>query len=228
MSNWKDLRVRVFSAIVLIAIGGGAIWAGGLMLLMLLIVMGLTGLWELFHMGRHKARTSKLNIGDCVVLCLYGVLVVTGAAGLWQIDKVLGFWALPSVIAIVAVTDIMGYFAGRAIGGPKFWPRISPKKTWAGIVGGWVGAVGLVLAIAGLHDNFYGEIIPIEMGEGLFVIAGAVALSAVSQIGDITQSALKRRMGVKDSSSLIPGHGGVLDRFDGLLAVGFLALLLMY
>ena len=110
-------------------------------------------------------------------------------------------------------TDIVGYFAGRIFGGPKFWPRFSPKKTWSGTVAGWIGA-GIFGALVG----------PGLLGVSWWACGlGAVVLSFAGQMGDIVESALKRRAGVKDSSSLIPGHGGVLDRLDALVAVAALA-----
>jgi phosphatidate cytidylyltransferase len=110
------------------------------------------------------------------------------------------------------VTDIGGFFAGRGIGGPKLWPRISPKKTWAGAVGGF--AASLVVA-AGFAAFGLGKSVPL-------LLTGA-ALSIVSQLGDLFESAVKRRFGVKDSSNLIPGHGGLMDRLDGFVAAVVLA-----
>jgi phosphatidate cytidylyltransferase len=106
----------------------------------------------------------------------------------------------------------MGYFVGRTVGGRKFWPSVSPKKTWSGVLGGWIGAA----LIAGIAVLF----LHLDLRESLMIVGFAIVLSFASQLGDIAQSALKRRMGVKDSSNIIPGHGGVLDRFDALLAVG--------
>ena len=116
-----------------------------------------------------------------------------------------GFTWLLWLMSVVIVTDIFGYFAGKAFGGPKFWPRISPKKTWSGTVAGWSGA-GIVGFIFTLLTN-----------AGIWVILISMILSFAGQMGDIAESALKRRMGVKDSSTLIPGHGGLFDRFDALL-----------
>ena len=116
-----------------------------------------------------------------------------------------GFTWLLWLMSVVIVTDIFGYFAGKAFGGPKFWPRISPKKTWSGTVAGWIGA-GIVGFIFTLLTN-----------AGIWVILISMILSFAGQMGDIAESALKRRMGVKDSSTLIPGHGGLFDRFDALL-----------
>ena len=111
------------------------------------------------------------------------------------------------MLLIVWVTDIGGYFAGRGIGGPKLWPRVSPKKTWAGAVGGLVFSLVVAAAFALLG---FGKMLPL-------LLFGAV-LSVVSQLGDLFESAVKRRFGVKDSSHLIPGHGGFLDRLDGFVA----------
>jgi phosphatidate cytidylyltransferase len=99
------------------------------------------------------------------------------------------------------------------VGGVKFWPAFSPKKTWSGIVGGWFGAALLTyFMVQGGHIS-----LPTETA--LFV---ALCLSFASQLGDITESALKRASGVKDSSNLIPGHGGVMDRFDGLIGASLI------
>ena len=117
------------------------------------------------------------------------------------------------LILVVEITDVAGYFAGRAFGGPKFWPASSPKKTWSGTVAGWVGAAIL------------GAIFLTFTNAGRDLIWISVLVSFASQMGDITESALKRRMGVKDSSTLIPGHGGLFDRFDGLLGAALVMLL---
>jgi len=108
-------------------------------------------------------------------------------------------------ILIIIISDVAGYFMGRIIGGPKFWPRISPKKTWSGTIAGWIGA--LALGWVGVKLGYF------TVFEALF----APLLAFAGQLGDIAESAIKRRMGVKDSSNLIPGHGGVLDRFDAMI-----------
>jgi phosphatidate cytidylyltransferase len=122
-------------------------------------------------------------------------------------DADLGFVALMFVLLVVWVTDIGGYFAGRGIGGPKLWPRVSPKKTWAGAFGGLVLALVIALGFALLG---FGRTVPL-------LLLGAV-LSVVSQLGDLFESAVKRRFDVKDSSHIIPGHGGLMDRLDGFVA----------
>lgn len=129
------------------------------------------------------------------------------AAILVRRDVEFGFVALMFVLLVVWVTDIGGYFAGRGIGGPKLWPRVSPKKTWAGAIGGLV--LGLAVA-AGFAWLGFGKMLPL-------LLLGAV-LSIVSQLGDLFESAIKRRFDVKDSSHIIPGHGGLLDRLDGFVA----------
>lgn len=132
-----------------------------------------------------------------------------------RFDPAAGFLALVFVLLIVWITDIGGYFAGRGIGGPKLWPRVSPKKTWAGAVGGLAGSlvVASVFAVAGFG----------RMGPLLLL---ATVLSVVSQLGDLFESAVKRNFGVKDSSHIIPGHGGLLDRLDGFVAAIVVAVLI--
>jgi phosphatidate cytidylyltransferase len=121
------------------------------------------------------------------------------------------FW----LMLVTWATDIFAYFAGRAIGGPKLAPRISPNKTWAGLLGGMAGA-GLVGAAAAYAFGL----------DGPFLWTGA-AMGLLAQLGDLYESRLKRRFGVKDSGHLIPGHGGILDRVDGLLPVALATFLLL-
>jgi phosphatidate cytidylyltransferase len=136
------------------------------------------------------------------------------ASVLLRHDTAKGFVALIFVLLIVWVTDSGGYFAGRGIGGPKLWPRVSPKKTWAGAIGGFVASLAVACVFAVLDLGKAGPLLTI----------GGV-LSVVSQLGDLLESAVKRRFGVKDSSQIIPGHGGLLDRLDGFVAaVAFAAL----
>lgn len=131
-------------------------------------------------------------------------------------DDSLGLVAMLFVFVVVWATDILAYFVGRAIGGPKLAPRISPGKTWSGAIGGTVAGVvgGYVVAMAHFHDV------------GIWIVVVAFALSIASQIGDLFESFIKRRFGVKDSSNLIPGHGGVMDRVDGLVFACFAAFFL--
>ncbi len=153
-------------------------------------------------------RRGELGWGAIYVgLPILGLLLLRAQAN----GLVLAAWAM----ALVWATDIGAYFAGRSIGGPKLAPRVSPNKTWAGLVGGVIaaGAFGFALHVwAGLP----------------FRLAAATPLLAVvAQGGDLYESWLKRRAGVKDSGNLLPGHGGVLDRLDGLVPVAPLAALLV-
>lgn len=143
----------------------------------------------------------------------YGTLLAVAALSLVFGQIVAGPRGILALVGIVVISDVGGYFAGRAFGGPKFWPKISPKKTWSGTVAGWVGAA------------IFGALIgPGLLGASWWVCAlGATALAFAGQMGDIAESWMKRRAGVKDSSLLIPGHGGVLDRLDALVAVAALA-----
>jgi phosphatidate cytidylyltransferase len=143
-----------------------------------------------------------------------------GAVGIAPIvlrsDGALGFVAIVFLFAIVWATDIFAYFVGRAVGGPKLAPRFSPKKTWSGAVAGVVAAVIVAIMIARLAG----------LGGLLPIVVIAVLLSIAAQAGDLFESLLKRRFGVKDSSHLIPGHGGLMDRLDGLVAAATLAALI--
>jgi phosphatidate cytidylyltransferase len=134
------------------------------------------------------------------------------ASVLVRFDTATGFIALVFVLLIVWVTDIGGYFAGRGIGGAKLWPRVSPNKTWAGAIGGFAASLVVALGFAAL-----------DLGRSWPLLMLAAVLSVVAQLGDLFESAVKRRFGVKDSSHIIPGHGGLMDRFDGYIAAIVLA-----
>jgi phosphatidate cytidylyltransferase len=128
-------------------------------------------------------------------------------------DDEMGFLAILFLFAIVWSTDIVGYFAGRAFGGPKLAPSVSPKKTWSGAVAGAVAAVlaaTVVASYAGLRV-------------GVPLIAVAFILSAVAQLGDLMESKIKRKFDAKDASKLLPGHGGLMDRLDGFWAAAVAA-----
>lgn len=145
-----------------------------------------------------------------------GVLVAASAAlpvVVLRGSGALGLVAVLYLCAVVWATDILAYFTGRAIGGPKLWPRVSPNKTWSGAVGGTLGGMAagvLVCWLAGLPS-----LIPVAIL--------ALLLSVASQAGDLAESAVKRLFGVKDASRLIPGHGGLLDRLDGFAAASLVA-----
>jgi phosphatidate cytidylyltransferase len=146
---------------------------------------------------------------------LYAAVLVLATVVLRR-DLLLGSAAVFFLFAVVWATDILGYFVGRLVGGPKLAPRISPKKTWAGAIGGAVGAV--VLGVGFISFAGYAT-----LGSPALT---ALVLSIVSQGGDLLESAVKRRFGVKDASHVIPGHGGLMDRLDGFLAAAGVAALI--
>ncbi|TNC51124.1 phosphatidate cytidylyltransferase [Rubellimicrobium rubrum] len=247
-SRWADLGPRATSAAVMIAVGTGCVVAGGVWFQMVTVFVTAIMIWELWTMIEPQGPTRGMLLAAMVASVLSGQLALQETWGLslfllaslagaltlrrermtfffFALAVQLAGWGLVTfrtdygffwilwLIGVVVITDIAGYFAGRLIGGPKFWPRVSPKKTWSGTVAGWVGAAGVGL----LFDQFAQvgpEIVPLS-----------IALSMASQWGDIAESALKRRMGVKDSSALIPGHGGLFDRFDAMLGASLFMLL---
>ena len=246
----RNLLVRVAAALVLapvaiaIAYAGGWPWA-------VLVTLAAIGLYVEWLTIIGVAREARIAGSGAVALAIAGVCLATTridaalvvlalglaaiallsprqriwatagycyaaaaeiASVLVRLDQVYGFVALILILLVVWVTDIGGYFAGRGLGGPKLWPRVSPKKTWAGAIGGFVAS----LAVSGGFAAF-------GLGRpGSFLLLGA-ALSVVSQAGDLFESAVKRRFGVKDSSHIIPGHGGLLDRLDGYVAAVVIA-----
>ena len=157
--------------------------------------------------GMALAGAARLGRGGIWLCGGRGDRVGPGAA-----RSGVGFAALMLVLLVVWATDIGGYFAGRGIGGPKLWPRVSPNKTWAGAIGGF--AASLVVA-ADLPRS--------ASARPARCCCWASVLSVASQLGDLFESAVKRRFGVKDSSQIIPGHGGLLDRLDGFVAAVVLA-----
>jgi len=146
---------------------------------------------------------------------LYAGIAFLGPAVIRR-DPALGFTAVLFVALTVWATDIFAYAVGRAIGGPLLWPEISPRKTWAGAIGGLLGGVAA------------GTLVAYASGIGTLAAIGVIALllSLLTQVGDLFESAVKRRFGAKDASHLIPGHGGLMDRLDGFLVASFAALLI--
>jgi phosphatidate cytidylyltransferase len=130
-------------------------------------------------------------------------------------DSEFGLAAILFLFAVVWATDILGFFIGRAIGGPKLAPSISPKKTWSGAWGGALGALAAGVAVAHVAGNV--SLIP--------AACVALVLSILYQAGDLFESAVKRQFGVKDTSHMIPGHGGLMDRLDGFIAAASVAAL---
>jgi phosphatidate cytidylyltransferase len=197
----------LLAAVVLVGIdapaAAGAAIVAGAVLAALLALRGPAG---------QGAATRMLWAGGGVAYAGVGLL----APALLRRDPALGLTAFLFLAATVWMTDIFAYSAGRLAGGPLLWPRVSPNKTWAGAVGGTAGGV------AG------GTLVAYASGCGGLAALGVIALvlSVSAQVGDLLESAVKRRFGAKDSSHLIPGHGGLMDRLDGFLVAALAALLI--
>lgn len=169
--------------------------------------------------GQAKNRTG------CAWLSAFGVLAVLAVwAALVQLFLAHGSWFLVSLLAVIWFADIAAYFTGKALGKRKLAPRVSPGKTWEGAIGGVVAATVWVMATVYWPGSF-GAVLS-ERWPLWAVMLIAIFLSALSIIGDLFESLLKRRAAMKDSSQLLPGHGGVYDRIDALLPVAPFALLL--
>ncbi|MDR7101272.1 phosphatidate cytidylyltransferase [Croceicoccus sp. BE223] len=227
-----DLGVRVVSAIVMVAVAALCLWLGGWLLDLLIVLVAGTAYFEWQRIVRRMAAESGMGGGKVLAWMLAGALYMGVAAWLMvRMDSQLVVFA----ILVTAFIDTFAYFAGRTIGGPKIAPAISPSKTWAGLGGGVVGAaLALVLFMVLSHawtlgmrdgqtsaaDTWF-----VVMGGPTLIVsalaAGAV-LAVLAQAGDFFESWMKRRAKLKDSSQLIPGHGGVFDRIDGLLPVSIL------
>jgi phosphatidate cytidylyltransferase len=256
-AKWRDLGLRVASAIVLIPIILWVNWLGSVWYAVLVGLMaGFMALeWvKLIHAGRpvqlavHLAAAAVSTVlpwmaGPAVaftaILMLWAGSVVQRQIAdmphsFWSIigvpyiglsalalmilrgDPQFGLIAVYWLLFVVWGADTLAYFAGRLIGGPKLLPSISPKKTWAGLIGAIVGGIlcsALFAGVAGLDSL-------------LWLCSTGALLAIIEQAGDFFESALKRSVGVKDSSALIPGHGGMLDRVDGLVAAAALAALI--
>jgi phosphatidate cytidylyltransferase len=242
----SDLATRSAIGAALAAIAIGVLWLGGVVLWALLTIVAVIALIEWARLV--KAHRARLGIGLIVLLvgmsyalpmlwgtdrstlallliasmlmALFpkaaGTAVGVGYIGTAAISifflrqQPLGFALALWALAIVWATDIGAFFAGRAIGGPKLAPTISPNKTWAGLIGGMVSAavVGAVIARLG-H-------LPTR------ALWFAPLLAVAAQLGDLAESGMKRRVGLKDSGSILPGHGGLLDRIDGMLPVAII------
>jgi phosphatidate cytidylyltransferase len=166
--------------------------------------------------GAAVARTARDRFW--VVSGFFYAAVISIVPPLVRDHPDLGLVGLLWIFAVVWTTDIAAYFTGRRLGGPKLWPRVSPKKTWSGFVGGVAAGTlaGILVTVLGQR---FGWTAP---GGLILVTLGSAIASMASQLGDLGESAMKRRFDVKDSSHLIPGHGGVMDRLDGFWAVAVL------
>ncbi|TAM86091.1 MAG: phosphatidate cytidylyltransferase [Candidimonas sp.] len=171
------------------------------------------------------ARGHTASRDGAALLSVFGVLALAAAwIALAELFLQRGAWFLVSLLALVWVADIFAYFSGKAFGRHKLAPAISPGKTWEGAVGGVVAAAAWV-ALSTLWPGSFGAALR-DRWSWPATLGIAVGLAALSIVGDLFESLLKRRAGVKDSSNLLPGHGGVYDRVDALLPVAPLAFLL--
>jgi phosphatidate cytidylyltransferase len=251
----SELVLRICSASVLVPLAIGTAYVGGWPFALFWGLAAMGVLWEWTSLVARADQRSVLATGAAslalaVALAVTGYLLAAvivlamgalGAAALalaerrmWvaggipyagalavapivlRSDNQNGFLAVIFLFAIVWTTDIAAYFVGRTVGGPKLMPQVSPKKTWAGALAGVVAAVVVALAI-----------VKVAAQTDLFSIAMlAVALSVFAQGGDLFESFLKRRFGAKDSSHLIPGHGGLMDRLDGFVTASVVAALI--
>jgi len=232
----SDLKVRVGSALVMVSVAGGALWLGGWFWTAFVSAVALGVIWEWWNLVRGFVPGL---LGR--VLWLLGGLFYVGLAAFMfdvlRLDPVTGWPMLLLVMLGVIGTDVGAYFTGRTFGGPKIAPSISPSKTWSGLGGGMLGAAaGIWLAIKiALSQPFVDAVnaaqgndprsLDAVAGTGWpallgMLLAGAV-IAVIAQTGDFFESWMKRRAGVKDASNLIPGHGGLFDRADGMLAVMF-------
>lgn len=244
--KFADLTLRIISGVVLAGVALVVFWQGGDAVWLMLGIAGSLMSWEYRRMMLPEVSLKDPGLwvmiagcfGAVVTTNLFGILwafipLIAAAVGVWGIRHKRPIWisagfiyiAFPMaalvyiraemgvatvlwLIAVVVASDVGGYFVGRQFGGPKLWPAISPKKTWSGTLGGWVLAalVGFIFAI---FSN--GNI-------GASILLLSVWLAMAAQAGDLLESWIKRRQGVKDASNLIPGHGGLMDRFDGMVA----------
>ncbi len=256
--KWADLGVRSLSAAVLAPFVLLEVWLGGVWFEVLAALLGVLmalewtnichdrspGQFAVHALAALCAAVLPGELGLAPTLLVLVATTIASCAGVafsgrprswWSFvgvpyvalpvlalvalrsDPALGLQAIVWLVLIVWAADILAYFAGRIIGGPKLAPVISPKKTWAGLGGAIVGA-----AIA---SGLYGYHVGVAV---LPLVLLAAALAVVEQGGDIFESSFKRRHGVKDSGTLIPGHGGILDRVDGLVAMALVAGIIGY
>jgi phosphatidate cytidylyltransferase len=246
-----NLQIRILSAAVLGLAVLGLVWMGGLVCRLLAAAVAAVIFYEWSSMQRVPASAGhRWLAAACMALVLAGLVIglkagwlfaaaaaatavtalhgrLSGQGGwhasglayaaasgltlsLLRGDDRAGLLAILFLFAVVWATDVLAYFVGRNVGGPKLAPAISPGKTWSGAIGGAAGGVAAGAILAALTG--WG---------GWWAAAVALALAIVSELGDLLESFVKRRQGVKDASQLIPGHGGLMDRVDGLVAAGW-------
>ena len=210
----SDLGVRVPSAVAMIAVAGASLWLGGWWwsAFVALVALGVFLEWSRLTMALARSLLAQLawHVAGHFYIGIAAVVIVVLR---WD---PYGLGPLAVILAIVVAVDVGAYLVGRTVGGPKIAPKISPSKTWSGLLGGMLGA-GFVM---GATIYFLSER-PLPISTLVWAMVVAASAAVIAQTGDFFESWMKRRAGVKDSGNLLPGHGGLFDRFDGLLAVLF-------
>lgn len=242
---WEWLRLSLIPGAAMVALPAGVVTTLVLILLSRQLVAGspdsglapvlaiVNQVWiplvsALWVVGATAAvlRANTQSRRHSTVLSLFGVVAVVA---LWfslaQMFIAFGAWFLISMMALIWFADSTAYFAGKSFGRHKLAPRISPGKTWEGALGGVIGAL-IWMALSAMWANSFAAVLTERWGFALMLVF-TVLLAALSIVGDLFESLLKRRAGVKDSSQLLPGHGGVYDRIDALFPVAPIALLLV-
>ncbi len=225
-SKNADLPVRLASAVVMVGVSSIALWLGGWFWIAFVALLAGLVLWEWNLLAKAFAKSPLTE-----VLWLFFGAIYVGGAALAMVEvrqSYVPFFMLIGFILPIIAVDVGAYFAGRAIGGPKIAPKISPSKTWAGLGGGIVAASAVAIGVQYFFPeaNHFGSQAPdVPDGFGAAdlispLIAGTL-IAVLAQAGDFFESWMKRRAGAKDSGKLIPGHGGVFDRLDGFIAVFF-------
>lgn len=220
----SDLPKRALSAVVMLAVAAGAFWLGGMVLAAFIWLVALIGFGECVLLIPKATDNPVWRVVGIVASAAYFGLAA------WVMASLDTYYLL-AALGVVIATDTGAYFTGRAIGGPKIAPRISPSKTWAGLFGGMAFAALWLATVAGVFFYTAGyrtwsELVDVAWDDVTGAALVGALLAVVAQAGDFFQSWLKRKAGVKDSSKLIPGHGGVFDRIDGMLAVALVVGLL--
>ncbi len=211
----SDLGVRTLSAVVMVAVAGGAFWMNGTVLTVFVSLVAAALLWEFW--GLISKITQRIPVQICFMILAMLYIGIACFTVLLVSSQFFGTKPILVPVLGVIATDVAAYFAGRSIGGPKIAPAISPSKTWSGLIGGMIASGLVVVAL----QKWVLSSDTITFGLHFVHFAVGAGIAVVAQIGDFAESYLKRRAGAKDSSNLIPGHGGFLDRLDGLLAVLF-------
>jgi phosphatidate cytidylyltransferase len=205
----SDLKTRLISAAVMALIAGFALWVGSWLFTLFVILIALALMFEWYGLVENFSYSKNITYAWIAV----GVLYIGFASFTLIYFRLKDASFIPTLMLLLVViaTDAGAYFAGRKFGGKKLAPSISPGKTWAGLLGGMIAA-GLLWSIYSELNN--SAIWYAALGSGM-------AMAILAQMGDLFESWMKRKAGKKDSSTIIPGHGGLFDRADGILAVFF-------